>query len=130
MFLDKSVHNSKKLRCSISVSSKLRCSLEHLEHPLTTPLWLQISIKLCKDLQMICKWQKRYVGGCATLVQPRKIYHKLTWAHFIFSGKNCEQVMENCSEQCLNGGTCMMIKDKAKCFCPWPYFGQNCSKSK
>ena len=37
--------------------------------------------------------------------------------------------MENCSEQCLNGGTCLMIKDKAKCFCPWPYFGQNCSKT-
>ena len=54
--------------------------------------------------------------------------NKLIWLPY--SGKNCENVMEACSEQCLNGGTCLMIEDTARCFCPWPYFGQNCSKSK
>ena len=23
----------------------------------------------------------------------------------------------------------MFVKDEPKCFCPWPYFGKNCSKS-
>ena len=30
---------------------------------------------------------------------------------------------------CENGGTCKSIQQKAKCFCPIPYFGLHCEKT-
>ena len=49
---------------------------------------------------------------------------------YFFRGKNCEIDLGLCFDfSCENGGTCKSIQQKAKCFCPIPYFGLHCEKT-
>ena len=49
---------------------------------------------------------------------------------YFLRGKNCEIDLGLCFDfSCENGGTCKSIQQKAKCFCPIPYFGLHCEKT-